>query len=823
MANTTKTVTVKINLDTLSAEDSAKVLKVHIQQLKDNVEKAAVGTKKHDAALERLNATLKKTGASTKRVTQETNAEAQAHKNSSIAIQREIAEQKRIQSTLDVTSTKYKETTLRIAGLNAKMNQSSNATGLASSSALEFGRVISDAPYGIRGVANNVSQLVSQMSYAAIAIDATTGKAIGFTGAIRNMWTAMLGPLGILLAFQAVIAAVDYFYGSTKKAEKATDKLSETFSKLESEIAVTIAELETYADVYKNATEGSNEHTAALKELKELGFDPATDALDAFIEKQKELVVVEATLDVYGDKLKSLSESKAIADELIAEANNKVVETVRKRIAIEEELKGRVNEADLVRKKTASLINDEAEGMERVTKLTKQRGDILLNINDAANDYKETLRELLKLTNNKKSGGKNRRLADFEARNLDMWNEALSFSKKQSQLQDKTDEERLASTQKYEALALQIKKDAFIEAEAIKLRKYISKNPDKKDEATAEFDRAALVAEEQLQMALSSLGVLHSEQRFSQQRDALISFNETMLEEKLSSAQAHSDALKDRDEQIGGYGSLELMHEQQREVWALEDAQFEEDQIRLGEKLYEEYGNWEQVKDVLAEKKSQYDIERMQDEIDLEQQKIDRKKEINAEYISWVQGLSSVFKSIGKDNEVLAATALVLEKGSAIAGIVIQTQAANAKILASSTTAASAYGQAAASSAAMVGGGPQGFLAAAPYIKAGIAESTASKGRILKNNIGAGISIAAIAATSLTGGGSPSGGGGSGDSGGGSTFTPSFNVVGNSGENQLAQSISGQVNSPTRAFVVYDDITEAGDLQNNAISTSGLG
>ena len=39
MANTTKTVTVKINLDTLSAEDSAKVLKLHIKQLEDEVSK----------------------------------------------------------------------------------------------------------------------------------------------------------------------------------------------------------------------------------------------------------------------------------------------------------------------------------------------------------------------------------------------------------------------------------------------------------------------------------------------------------------------------------------------------------------------------------------------------------------------------------------------------------------------------------------------------------------------------------------------------------------------------------------------------------------
>ena len=246
MANTTKLITVKIDLDTLSAEDSAKVLKIHIQQLKDNVSKATVGTAKYETALKRLNSTLDKTGASTKRVTQDTNAETQAHHNSSAAIQKEIAEQRKLQATLDVTSKEYKQTGLQIASLNAKMNQSSSATGLASSSALEFGRVISDAPYGIRGVANNISQLSSQLSYAAIAIDATTGKAIGFTGAMKNMWAAMMGPLGILLAFQAVIAAVDYFYGSTKKAEEATDDLSDAFSKLYGEITESILKLHDY-------------------------------------------------------------------------------------------------------------------------------------------------------------------------------------------------------------------------------------------------------------------------------------------------------------------------------------------------------------------------------------------------------------------------------------------------------------------------------------------------------------------------------------------------------------------------------------------------
>ena len=835
MANTTKLITVKIDLDTLSAEDSAKVLKIHIQQLKDNVSKATVGTAKYETALKRLNSTLDKTGASTKRVTQDTNAETQAHHNSSAAIQKEIAEQRKLQATLDVTSKEYKQTGLQIASLNAKMNQSSSATGLASSSALEFGRVISDAPYGIRGVANNISQLSSQLSYAAIAIDATTGKAIGFTGAMKNMWAAMMGPLGILLAFQAVIAAVDYFYGSTKKAEEATDDLSDAFSKLYGEITESILKLETYAEVYEEATAGSNRHTAALKELKDLGFDPATDAIGDFIEKQKELVIVEATLGEYGDTIKKLADARAMSDDMIAESNENLA---KERAAL--------TEAEVYAAKVQEITGEFQfvsqakynDALKETQRLTKLRANIFLNEADAAEEYKNKLEELLDLTNNKTSkSGKNRRVADFEARNLDMWNEALAFSKKQLQLQDKTDEERLIATQKYETLALQVKKDAFIEAEAIKLRKYISKNPNKKDEATAEFDRAALVAEEQFQMALSSLGILHSEQRFGQQRDAFNSFSETMLEEKLSTAQAQSDALKELDKQIGGYDSLRYMHEKQREVWALEDIQFEEDQARLSDKLYEEYGNWKQVNDILAENKSQYEIERMQGEIDLEQQKIDRKMEINMEYMSWVEGMGSTLAGLAKKDTALAIAALAMQKGAAIANIVIKTSAANAEISSDSAkSAAKAMSEGKASilgglalmgnpATAIIGAAMQtagtAAMTGAAAIKAGAATS------IAKNNVGAGISIAKIAATTLTSALSPSGGGsgdsGGGGGGGGSTFTPSFNVVGNSGENQLAQSISGQVNSPTRAFVVYDDITEAGDLQNNAISTSGLG
>lgn len=64
----------------------------------------------------------------------------------------------------------------------------------------------------------------------------------------------------------------------------------------------------------------------------------------------------------------------------------------------------------------------------------------------------------------------------------------------------------------------------------------------------------------------------------------------------------------------------------------------------------------------------------------------------------------------------------------------------------------------------------------------------------------------------------------SGGSGGGpTTFNPNFNVVGQSGQNQLAETVAESTNEGTRAYVVYDDIAHAQDIQANAQSASSLG
>jgi hypothetical protein len=79
-----------------------------------------------------------------------------------------------------------------------------------------------------------------------------------------------------------------------------------------------------------------------------------------------------------------------------------------------------------------------------------------------------------------------------------------------------------------------------------------------------------------------------------------------------------------------------------------------------------------------------------------------------------------------------------------------------------------------------------------------------------------------IIATPIPGGGG--GEGGSAPTGGASGMTaPSFNVVGPSGPNQIAESIANQNQQPLKAFVVSGDVTTSQSLSRNIINNASIG
>jgi hypothetical protein len=97
-----------------------------------------------------------------------------------------------------------------------------------------------------------------------------------------------------------------------------------------------------------------------------------------------------------------------------------------------------------------------------------------------------------------------------------------------------------------------------------------------------------------------------------------------------------------------------------------------------------------------------------------------------------------------------------------------------------------------------------------PYIQAGLAGAFSL------------LQIKKIMSTDPSGSSAPNLGGGADGAGGGAT-PPSFNVVGNTGTNQLAGAIGNREAAPVQAYVVANNVTTAQSLDRNIIQSATLG
>ena len=175
-------------------------------------------------------------------------------------------------------------------------------------------------------MANNVSQVASQLAFMSRSTDIATGKVIGFSGAIKGVWTSMMGPLGILLAVQAVIAALDYFAGSTKKAVEEVESLNASSGRAASNLKIlkesielgTISQEEAIEAV-KTANEEYDDLNIVLDENNELTEDSVV-AIDAKIESLERLAKALALQKLIEDAYSKLLPLEIKQTELVTKA-----------------------------------------------------------------------------------------------------------------------------------------------------------------------------------------------------------------------------------------------------------------------------------------------------------------------------------------------------------------------------------------------------------------------------------------------------------------------------------------------------------------------
>ena len=220
----------------------------------------------------------------------------------------------------------------KLKELNKLQEDQARSAGLAGAAAFELGRTISDLPFGLVAVSNNISQLGTLFA-------ALVANAKGLTNALKLLWAQVSGPAGILIAFQLLTAAVTFFAQRSTKAKKAANEVSSSLREEAAAIEVvtrkleqgniTLEErldiLERYGIINKQIREGLEEVGLTEEQQNEV-----LEKRNAILEKQAAL---EARRKMTQEGLDPIEE-RAKAEEELFELEGKLEEERKTRIEV---------------------------------------------------------------------------------------------------------------------------------------------------------------------------------------------------------------------------------------------------------------------------------------------------------------------------------------------------------------------------------------------------------------------------------------------------------------------------------------------------------
>lgn len=203
-------------------------------------------------------------------------------------------------------------------GLNPMIDK----TGLAGATLVELGRTISDSNYGIRGMANNLSQLSTLM----ITLITTTG---GVVNGFKALLGALMGPLGLILIFQTVITLIERQDMEAQKLKKSTKSLGDFVSK-------TAGDFEVYIRKLQDANTSQEQQELAIKRLKKEFPDfikQLNDSSVSFEDIKNKTNAASAAINKYRQEIVKLAFAKAAQakiEKLAGEAIDKELEAIDK-------------------------------------------------------------------------------------------------------------------------------------------------------------------------------------------------------------------------------------------------------------------------------------------------------------------------------------------------------------------------------------------------------------------------------------------------------------------------------------------------------------
>ncbi len=435
----------------------------------------------------------------------------------------------------------------------------------------------------------------------------------------------------------------------------------------------------------------------------------------------------------------------------------------------------------------------------------------------------------------KKSGGNSgssKRVSFFKRMLLNLEKELLKYQKAYKKTTLRNEQEIIRDSGDASVKLIELKRDEFNDKQELRLKEFIEKQELRKKEKGADITAINASIEGAKNKTAESIKLANEEAKgviaaIDRVTEARIT-NQIRIEEL--------NALKrgSKEEESSASNTVDMMPEGMEKIEAekaLSDLRYNNKVAAAEAELEMLAENSEKKKDLLSQMSIWEDERRvvdLQSEIDV----TNEKQRVTEEYLGFISGISGVLSTLAGESELIRKTALVLEKGAAIASVIGQTNAANANIASQSSDAATdvaAKGWAAISKGNIMmasGNVAQGtalMAAGNKGIATGAKITAGAKMAMGKNKVGAGIAIAGILAESIVG--LDSGGRGGSSSGGGGTTVqpPDFNIIGSTGTNQLAEAIGTTTKLPIKAYVVSSDVTSAQEMDRNIIESSSIG
>ena len=657
-----------------------------------------------------------------------------------------------------------------------ELKNANKQTGAATSATLEFGRVLSDAPYGIRGVANNLQQLASNLFFMSRGTDAVTGKTIGFLGALGTLGKSLLGPAGILVLFQGLTALLDWYSNRTNEASNSTidfsnlvDSQAAKLMILKDVLGSTNVSLEDKKKIVSNVNNEFKDLNLTIDEQGKLtktsqeNIDKLTESL---VKNAKAQAVLEKITEAQSKVVEiEIERAKRISEGGVGAFEGTLEELEKQRQKYIDRTKNQIDKSNLTETQKKEALDNymKSSSMQRFDALRDFRKKDLKDANEYVDSLTKMIvgEEMFSIFNKDSGKGKGKGKAptlvdpkEFQTEAEDLQSEIDSWDKKML----------MAATKN---------KDQILQLELVFYKK--SKEARRKDREDAAYsdlfkyedELDALVKAGKMNEGQAELEIVMARVKTKEKVDSINKEHDRLIEKAEDATEALRLGLGedgDGKEKFSLEDGLKKYMELQSSMTGFLNGEYDR-QLTIEQNKTNALNN-ELNQRLLNENLSKDERERIQlqigrndDKLRKKQEEIERKK----------------FK---------------LNKAANIATASINTYLAATQALSSDTIPTAA----------------KPFVVAAT-IASGLMQVASIARQKFQSSAGSGGTIGA------------SGGGG----GGGEGREFNFNLAGSTQSNQLTQSIASQLNQPIQAYVVSSEITSQQQLDLNISNTATIG